>query len=222
MAITGYDIKYARAFFGLPIEERLTKIIDNSFPSWITNCNIGVSLVYANACNMILAVTEKVLEVDEAHLGDFEVFASSTAREVETGYDLYNPDTGALVAINANGNPDGYFYMLETGIKAMSSDNGTFDPRWIVPQEPGVRDHLVNKYGKVFSVQLRYWAHDADDYQKLYDDFKAQLKDFPDVKIVEKQLTAGIRKKFRFRPKRKEALETIDTPITAIAIGLEL
>ncbi len=219
---TGYDIKFARAFFALPVEARLTKLIDNSFPDWIVNCNVGVSLVYDKACKMIEAVTEKVLETDEAHLGDFEVFSSSTAHEVETGYDLYNPDTGALVAINANGNADGYFYMLETGIRALSTDNGKFEPRWLVPEDPKIRDHLVKTYGRVFPAQLRYWAQDADDYQKLYDEFKATIAKFPDVTVVEKQLTAAIRKKNRFRPKRKDALETVDTPITAIAIGREL
>ncbi|WOJ89652.1 hypothetical protein RZS28_18020 [Methylocapsa polymorpha] len=219
---TGYDIKFARAFFGLPVEERLTKLIDNSFPDWIHNCNVGVSLVYDKACHMIEAVTEKVLEVDEAHLGDFEVFASSTAHEVETGYDLYNPDTGALVAIGANGNDDGYFYMLETGIRALSTDNAKFEPRWLVPEDEKIGTHLVKTYGRVFSAQLRYWTHDSDDYQKLYDEFKATIGKFPDVKFVEKQLTAPIRKKSRFRLKRKEALETFDTPVTAIAIGREL
>jgi hypothetical protein len=219
---TGYDIKYARAFFGLSIEERLTKLIDNSFPDWIVNCNTGVSLIYANACKMVEAVTEKVLETDEAFLGDFEVFSSSTAHEVETGYDLYNPDTGALVKIGANGNADGYFYMLETGIKAMSSDNGAFDPRWLVPQDPAIKDHLVKTYGRVFPAQLRYWAQDTDEYKKLYEEFKASIGQFPNVKVVEKQLTGSIRTKARFRPKRKDAIELKETPITAIAIGLEL
>ncbi len=219
---TGYDIKFARAFFGLPVETRLTKLIDNSFGDWIKNCNLGVSLIYANACKMIEGVTEKVLEVNEQYLGDFEVYASSTAHEVETGYDLYNPDTGALVAINANGNADGYFYMLETGIRALSCDNGTFEPRWLVPEKPEVRNHLVGKYGRVFSAQLRYWAHDADGYQERYDAFKASLAKFPDVTMVEKELTANIRKKARFRPKKKDIPEMAETKITAIAIGREL
>ncbi|MHB8886978.1 MAG: hypothetical protein ACYC5H_18180 [Methylovirgula sp.] len=219
---TGYDIKFARAFFGLPVETRLTKLIDNSFGDWIKNCNLGVSLIYANACKMIEGVTEKVLEVNEQYLGDFEVFSSSTAHEVETGYDLYNPDTGALVAINANGNPDGYFYMLETGIRALSCDNGTFEPHWLVPEKPEVRNHLVEKYGRVFSAQLRYWAHDADGYQERYDAFKASLAKFPDVVMVEKELTANIRKKARFRPKKKDIPEMAETKITAVAIGREL
>lgn len=219
---TGYDIKFARAFFGLPVEARLTKLIDNSFGDWIKNCNLGVSLIYANACKMIEGVTEKVLEVDEQYLGDFEVYASSTAHEVDTGYDLYNPDTGALVAMNANGNPDGYFYMLETGIRALSCDNGTFEPRWLVPEGPDVRDQLVQKYGRVFSAQLRYWAQDAEGYQERYDALKASLAKFPDVIMVEKQLTANIRKKARFRPKKKDVPEMAETKITAIAIGREL
>ena len=219
---TGYDIKYARAFFGLPVEVRLAKLIDNSYADWTKNCNVGVSLIYASACKMIEGVTEKVLEVDEAHLGDFEVFASSTAHEVETGYDLYNPDTGALVAINTNGNPDGYFYMLETGIRALSCDDGKFEPRWLVPEDPAVRDHLVQKYGRVFSAQLRYWVQDVEDYRERYDEFKASMAKFPDVIMVEKQLTAKIRKKNRFRPKKKDMLETFETPVTAIAIGREL
>ncbi len=219
---TGYDIKFARAFFALPVETRLTKLIDNSFGDWIKNCNVGVSLIYANACKMIEGVTEKILEVDEQHLGDFEVFASSTAHEVETGYDLYNPDTGALVAANANGNPDGYFFMLETGIRALSCDNGTFEPQWLVPQDTAVRDHLVQKYGRVFSAQLRYWAQDADGYQERYDAFKASMAKFPDVTVVEKQLTANIRKKARFRPKKKDVPEMAETLITAVAIGREL
>lgn len=219
---TGYDIKFARAFFALPVEARLTKLIDNSFGDWIKNCNVGVSLIYANACTMIEGVTEKILEVDEQHLGDFEVFASSTAHEVETGYDLYNPDTGALVAANANGNPDGYFFMLETGIRALSCDNGTFEPQWLVPQDTAVRDHLVQKYGRVFSAQLRYWAQDADGYQERYDAFKASMAKFPDVTVVEKQLTANIRKKARFRPKKKDVPEMAETLITAVAIGREL
>jgi len=219
---TGYDIKYAQAFFGLPVEERLAKLIDNAFPSWVSNCNTGVSLIYSQACKMIEAVTEKVLEVDEAHLGDFEVFSSSTAHEVETGYDLYNPDTGALVAVNANGNPDGYFFMWETGIRALSSDDSKFDPRWLVPEDIKIRDHLVKTYGRVFSAQLRYWSHDADDYQARYDAFKAALAEFPDVKVAEKQLSANIRKKNRFRPKKKDLPDETPVSITAIAIGREL
>ena len=155
-------------------------------------------------------------------LGDFEVFSSSTAHEVETGYDLYNPDTGALVAINANGNADGYFFMLETGIRAFSSDDAKFDPRWLVPEDAKIRDHLLKTYGRVFPAQLRFWTHDSDSYQARYDEFKSSLAKFPDVKVAEKQLSAAIRKKNRFRPKRKEALEVFDTPITAIAIGREL
>jgi hypothetical protein len=218
---TGYDIKFARTFFGLSLEERLTKIIDNSFPEWVTNCNTGVSLIYANACKMAEGVTEKILETDEAHLGDFEVFASSTAHEVDTGYELYNPDTGALVAINANGNPDGYFFMIETGIRALSSDNGTFDPRWLVPQDEAIRDNLVKTYGKVFSVQFRFWSHDDEDYQKRYDEFKASIGSFPKVAMVEKELSADIRVKRRFRPKQK-GIDLVVTKVTGIAIGLEL
>jgi len=218
---TGYDIKYARAFFALPVEERLGKLVGNSFPEWVKNCNTGVSLIYANACKMVEAVTEKMLETDEAHLGDFEVFSSSTAHEVETGYDLYNPDTGALVAVNANGNPDGYFFMLETGIKAMSSDDGTFEPRWLVPEKPEIKDNLSRTYGRIFSAQLRYWAQDAEGYQERYDQFKAIMGKFPDVKFVEKQLSANIRKKNRFRPKKKDLPEEIATQVTAVAIGIE-
>jgi len=219
---TGYDIKFARAFFGLPVEARLNKLIDNSFADWVKNCNLGVSLIYANACKMIEGVTEKVLEVNEQYLGDFEIFASSTAHEVETGYDLYNPDTGALVAKNTNGNEDGYFYMLETGIRALSCDNGTFDPRWLVPENPEISTHLVNKYGRVFSAQLRYWAQDADDYKQRYDAFKETMATFPDVMVVEKELKANIRKTARFRPKKKQLPEMAETTITAIAIGREL
>lgn len=219
---TGYDIKFARAFFGLPIEARLTKLIDNSFADWVKNCNLGVSLIYANACKMIEGVTEKVLEVNEQYLGDFEVFASSTAHEVDTGYDLYNPDTGALVAKGANGNEDGYFYMLETGIRALSCDNGTFEPRWLVPESSEIRSHLVDKYGRVFSAQLRYWAHDADDFKDRYEAFKAGMAKFPDVTVVEKELKANIRQKARFRPKRKDSPDMAETTITAIAIGRDL
>ncbi|WP_036258129.1 hypothetical protein [Methylocapsa aurea] len=219
---TGYDIKYAQAFFALSVEERLAKLIDNAFPSWVFNCNSGVSLVYDQSCKMIEAVTEKILEVDEAFLGDFEVYASSTAHEVETGYDLYNPDTGALVAIGANGNADGYFFMLETGIRALSSDDAKFDPRWLFPEDAKIRDHLVKTYGRVFPAQLRYWAQDSDGYQARYDEFKASLGQFPNVKVAEKQLSATLRKKNRFRPKKKDAPEDVATPITAIAIGLEL
>ncbi len=218
---TGYDIEFARTFFALPVEARLGKIIDNSFPAWVENCNNGVSLIYANACKMIEGVTEKVLEVDEARLGDFEVFASSTAHEVETGYDLYNPDTGALVAVNANGNPDGYFYMLETGIRALSSDNIEFQPYWLVPENPAVKEQLVKTYGRIFSAQLRFWARDAEGFQERYDQFVAAMGKFPDVKVVEKQLSANLRKKNRFRPKKKDLPEQTPTQVTAIAIGIE-
>lgn len=219
---TGYDIKYARAFFALSVEERLAKLIDNSFPSWVANCNTGVSLIYSKACENVEAVTEKILEVDEAFLGDFEVFSSSTAHEVETGYDLYNPDTGALVATNANGNADGYFFMLETGIRAFSSDDAKFDPRWLVPEDAKIRDHLVKTYGRVFPVQVRFWTQDSDTYQARYDEFKSSLEKFPNVKVAEKQLSANLRQKNRFRPKKKDAPEPSETPVTAIAIGLEL
>jgi hypothetical protein len=218
---TGYDIEFARAFFGLPIEARLGKLIDNSFPDWVKNCNSGVSLVYANACKMIEAVTEKVLEVSEDRLGDFEVFASSTAHEVETGSDLYNPDTGALVAIDANNNPDGYFYMLETGIGALSTDRLEFQPHWLVPEKPEIKNHLIEAYGRIFSAQLRYWTHDADGFAERYDQFKAIMAKFPDVKVVEKQLVANLRSKNRFRPKKKDLPEATPTEITAIAIGIE-
>ncbi|WP_034998361.1 hypothetical protein [Beijerinckia mobilis] len=219
---TGYDVKFAKAFFDLPIEARLTKIIDNSFPDWVNNCNTGVSLIYANACKMLEAVTEKVLEVNEDQLGDFEVFASSTAREVETGYDLYNPDTGAHVLAGTNGVAEGYFYYLETGIRCMSSDNAKFEPRWLVPEDPALVADLVKSYQRVFAVQLRFWAQDAEDYQSLYDTFKEQIKEFPKVSVVEKQLSTSLRSKLRFRPKRKEKIDLVETPVTAIAIGLEL
>jgi hypothetical protein len=219
---TGYDIKYAQAFFALPVEERLAKLIDNAFPAWVANCNTGVSLIYDQACKMIEAVTEKILETDEAHLGDFEVFSSSTAHEVETGYDLYNPDTGALVAIGANGNADGYFFMLETGIRALSSDDAKCDPRWLVPEDAKIREKLIKTYGRVFPAQLRYWTHDGADYQARYDEFKASLAKFPNVKVAEKQLSANLRKKNRFRPKKKDLPDETPTSITAIAIGLEL
>jgi hypothetical protein len=217
----GYDIEVARKFFGLPIEQRLGKLIDNSFPEWVKNCNTGVSLIYSNACKMIEAVTEKVLEVDDDHLGDFQVFASSTAHEVETGYDLYNPDTGALVAIDANGNPDGYFYMLETGIGAMSSDSMEFQPRWLVPENPEIKQKLVATYGRIFAAQLRFWTHDADRFPERYDEFKASIGKFPEVKLFEKELSANLRSKNRFRPKKKDLPESAPTPITAIAIGVE-
>jgi hypothetical protein len=217
---TGYDLKFAKAFFDLPVEGRLNKIIDNSFPSWIENCNNGVSLIYANACKMMEGVTEKVLETDEDHLGPFEVFASSTAYEVETGYDLYNPDTGGIVPLNEKGE-DGYFYMLETGIRSMSCDDGVFDPRWLIPENPETRPYLVKKYGKVFSVQLRFWSHDSETYKARYDEYKAMMAKFPDVKVVEKELSASLRSKFRFRPKRKEKIDLVDTKVTAIAVGID-
>jgi len=219
---TGYDMKFARAFFGLSLEERLGKLIDNSFPDWVSNANTGVSLVYANACQMVEKVTEKVLEVSEEHLGDFEVFSSCTAHEVEVGYDLYNPDTGAIVKKGENGNEDGYFFMWETGIRALSCDNGKFEPRWLVPQDPALVEHLVKTYGRVFSAQLRYWAHDTDEYPTLVADFKKTIGDFPKVKVVEKELSAKLRKKNRFRLKKKDVPEETPVPITAIAIGLEL
>lgn len=219
---TGYDVKYAQAFFALPVEERLAKLIDNAFPAWTYNVNYGVSLIYAKACEMIEAVTEKIFEVDEAHLGGFEIFSSSTAYEVETGYDLYNPDTGGQIEPSANDGKEGYFFMLETGILALSRDDAKLEPKWLVPEDPAVRDPLVKKYGRVFSAQLRYWTHDADGYQERYDAFKASLKEFPNVHIAEKQLSTGLRPKHRFRLKKKEALELVETPITAIAIGLEL
>lgn len=218
---TGYDIKYAEAFFSLPVEGRLEKLIDKSFPEWIVNCNTGVSLIYANACKMIEGVTEKVFEVNEDNLGPFEIFASSTAYEVEVGYDLYNPDTGGIIPLNAEGK-DGYFYFLETGIRGMSCDDGVMDPRWLVPEDPELVAHLRRKYGKVFSAQLRFWSHDSETYQARYDEFKAMLAKYPDVKIVEKQLTASLRSKYRFRPKRKEKIDLVETKVTAIAIGLDL
>lgn len=217
---TGYDVKYAQAFFALSEEERLAKVIENSFPSWVRNANEGVSLVYAKACEMIEAVTEKIFETDEAHLGGFEIFSSSTAHEVETGYDLYNPDTGGQ--IEPVDGKDGYFYMMETGIMALSRDDAKFEPKWLVPEDPAVREPLVKKYGRVFSTQLRFWAHDADEYQARYDAFKASLKEFPNVKIAEKQFDAALRKKNRFRIKKKETIELVETKVTGIAIGLEL
>jgi len=217
---TGYDIKFAKAFFDLPIEARLEKIIDKSFPEWIVNCNTGVSLIYANACKMMEGVTEKVLEVDENALGPFEVFASSTAYEVETGYDMYNPDTGAIAL--PGGGHETYFYMLETGIRAMSCDDGVLDPRWLIPEDPETRPYLVNKYKNVFSAQLRFWSHDSETYQARYDEYKAMMAKYPDVKVVEKELTASLRSKYRFRPKRKEKIDLVETKITAIAIGIDM
>jgi hypothetical protein len=217
---TGYDIKFAKAFFDLPIEARLEKIIDKSFPEWIVNCNTGVSLIYANACKMMEGVTEKVLEVDENALGPFEVFASSTAYEVETGYDMYNPDTGGIAL--PGGGHETYFYMLETGIRAMSCDDGVLDPRWLIPEDPETRPYLVNKYKNVFSAQLRFWSHDSETYQARYAEYKAMMEKFPHVKVVEKELTASLRSKYRFRPKRKEKIDLVETKVTAIAIGVDM
>ncbi len=216
---TGYDIKYAQAFFALSPEDRLNKIIDKSFPEWINNCNTGVSLIYANACTMMEGVTEKVFEVEEGQFGPFEIFASSTAHEVEVGYDMYNPDTGGIVPLTDG--KDGYFYMLETGIRGMSTDEGTLEPKWLIPEDPETRPYLVGKYGKVFAAQLRYFSQDSETYKARYDEFKEKIKSFPDVKVVEKELSAELRNKFRFRPKRKEKIDLVTTKITAIAIGID-
>jgi len=217
---TGYDIKYAQAFFGLSLEERLSKLVDKTFPEWVNNCNTGVSLIYANACTMLEGVIEKVFETSEENLGPFEIFASSTAHEVEVGYDLYNPDGGGIIPLTDG--KDGYFFMLETGIRSMSSDDAVLDPKWLVPQDDAeLRPYLVNKYGKVFCSQVRFWAQDSETYQARYDEYKAMMKNFPDVKVVEKEFTADLRSKFRFRPKRKEKIDLVSTKITAVAIGLD-
>jgi hypothetical protein len=159
------------------------------------------------------------LEVEENALGPFEVFASSTAYEVETGYDMYNPDTGGIAMPGGDHEP--YFYMLETGIRSMSCDDGVCDPRWLIPEDPETRPYLVGKYKNVFSAQLRFWSQDSETYKARYDEFKEKIKSFPDVKVVEKELSASLRNKFRFRPKRKEKIDLVETKITAVAIGID-
>ncbi|HYP58462.1 MAG TPA: hypothetical protein VEQ35_09290, partial [Beijerinckia sp.] len=216
----GYDIRFAQSFFALSIEERLSRLIEATFSDWCMHLNDGISLVYDNACAMINGVTENIFAVDLECPGDFEIFSSRLGFKIETGHDQFNPDAGGFTI---GGSPkERLLFMFETGVRAMSAEDATFAPRYLLPEDPSVCHELGETFGHVFSAQLRFWTRDLPDYQGRYDEFRASLDSYPDVKVVEKNLSANLRRQLRFRLKRKEPVEFFQTPVTAIAIGREL
>ncbi|ACB94332.1 hypothetical protein [Beijerinckia indica] len=225
--MASYDMRFARAFFALSPQERLHRMIDTTFEDWRVNLNEGVSLVYDSACAMIQGVTEKIFGVDpltpsslDAGAGDvFDIVSSRLALPIETGHDQFNPDAGALTRPDA---PDPCLFLFETAVRALSSEDARFEPRYLLPSDAAEREALGKHYGRVFSVQLRFWTQDLPDYEARYHALQEELADYPDVVKAEKVFRVPLRIPLRFRMKHKEPFDRVETAVTAIAIGREL
>jgi len=224
--MASYDMRFACAFLDRTPQQRLSHIIDTTFPDWHRHLNEGVNLVYDNACSMIQSITEKIFGVDpeapapEGVEGEtFSIVSSRLALPIETGHDQFNPDAGAFALPDA-ARP--FLFMFETAVRAMSSEDAAFEPHFLLPQTEAERHALAKSYGEVFSVQLRFWTQDLADYPARYATFRETLADFPDLFVAEKVFHPLLRKPLRFRLKHKEPFDEVETAVTAIAIGRTL
>jgi len=228
--MASYDMRFARAFLDLTPQQRLSHIIDTTFPDWHRHLNEGVNLVYDNACSMIQSVTEKIFGVDpeapvpEGAEGEsFSIVSSRLALPIETGHDQFNPDAGAFAPPGTLlGAARPFLFMFETAVRAMSSEDAAFEPHFLLPQTEAERSALATSYGEVFSVQLRFWTQDLADYPARLAAFRETLAGLPDVFIAEKVFHVPLRKPLRFRLKHKEPFDEVETAVTAIAIGRTL
>lgn len=209
--------KELERFLALPADTRLSLILDRSFVSWCAHANDGVSLVYDHATLMVAKIVKQILTVEETDsFADWEVFSTRMVLNIETGYDAYDPDAGAFQRKSPK--KEGQLFMIETAVRAMSSSDALFDPRYLVPQDPLQRASLKSEFGHIFSVQFRFWSEDHTDFGSRLAALRAQIAKIPEAIMVEKQLSASLRRTNRFRLKRK-VLDFRDTPVRAIAIG---
>jgi len=216
------DLAVADRFFALSLEERLSRILDIAFPIWRSHVNEGVSLVYDNTCVMVHDVTAKILGVEQRLAkGGFEIFGSRQALRIEMAIESFNPDAGGFALAEKDGKLP-YLFMLQSSIKAMTSEDFRFEPKCLLPQDEAINGELAATYHHVFSAQFRFWPKDAADYQTRMEAFRGSLAEMPQALAVEKSFSADLRTKNRFKLKRKDPLETIAADITGIAIGLDL
>jgi hypothetical protein len=217
-----FDLAVADRFFALPLEERLTRILDIAFPIWCAHVNEGVSLVYDNTCVMVHDVTAKIMGAERRLAkGEFEIFGSRQALRLEMALDQFNPDAGGFALAEKDGKLP-YLLMFESSIKAMTSDDFRFEPACLLPQDEAMKSELATTYNHVFSAQFRFWPKELSDYQARFEAMRGALAGVPGARAVEQNLSAELRSKNRFKLKRKEPLETVATEITGIAIGLDL
>jgi hypothetical protein len=216
------DLAVADRFFALSLEERLSRILDIAFPVWCTHVNEGVSLVYDNTCVMVHDVTAKILGVEtRLAKGGFEIFGSRQALRVEMALEQFNPDAGGF-ALKETDKKLPYLLMFESSIKAMTSEDFRFEPSCLLPQDEPQKSELAATYAHVFSAQFRFWTKELPDYPARRDALRSGLADIPQAKLVERDLSADLRVKNRFKLKRKEPFETVKTKVAGIAIGLDL
>jgi hypothetical protein len=171
---------------------------------------------------MIHGVTSGIFAA-EAKPGDgpFAIFSSRLGLPIDLGLDNFNPDAGAMSLPEGGGKPR-YLLMLQTAVRSLSTDDAPLEPRYLLPQEPAIFDALAEAYEQIFAVQFRFWAKDLADESARYQAFRASLADHPEVVCVEKDFSAMLRVKHRFRIKRKEPLETFETAVRGIAIGRDI
>ncbi|WP_020174741.1 hypothetical protein [Methyloferula stellata] len=216
------DLAVADRFFALPLKERLARILDVAFPIWCTHVNEGVSLVYDNTCVMVHDVTAKIMGVEtRLAKGGFEIFGSRQALRIEMALEQFNPDAGGF-STTATDDKLAYLFMLQSSIKAMTSEDFRFEPQCLLPPDETQNRELVETYKHVFSAQFRFWPKELSDYQSRREALHAALRHMPSASIVEQDFSAELRVKNRFKLKRKEPLETVATEVAAIAIGLDL
>ncbi len=216
------DLAVADRFFALSLEERLARILDVAFPIWCTHVNEGVSLVYDNTCVMVHDVTAKIMGVEtRLPKGGFEIFGSRQALRIEMALEQFNPDAGGFATTQVDEKLP-YLFMLQSSIKAMTSDDFRFEPSCLLPPDEAQNRELVETYKHVFSAQFRFWPKELADYQSRVEALHGALREMPSVSIVEQDFVAALRAKNRFKLKRKEPLETVATEVAAIAIGLDL
>jgi hypothetical protein len=216
------DLAVADRFFALSLEERLARILDIAFPIWCAHVNEGVSLVYDNTCVMVHDVTAKIMGVEtRLAKGGFEIFGSRQALRIEMALEQFNPDAGGFATAAADGKL-AYLFMLESSIKAMTSEDFRFEPSCLLPPDEAQNKELVETYHRVFSAQFRFWPKELPDYQSRKEALHATLKEMPSASIVERDFSADLRVKNRFKLKRKEPFEPVATQVAGIAIGLDL
>lgn len=206
-------------FLALPVEKRLSLILDRTFASWCAHANDGVSLVYDHATLMIAKIVKQILAVEETDsFAHFEVFSTRMVLNIETGYDAYDPDAGAFQREGQRN--EAQLFMIETAVRAMSSADAPFDPRYLVPQDPQEEGRVRAQFHRIFSTQFRFWTEDHPSFAERLAALRARMAEFPQITLAEMQLNAKLRKTNQFRLKRK-VLDFCDTQVRGIAIGLD-
>jgi hypothetical protein len=166
---------------------------------------------------MIAKIVKQILAVEETDsFLDGEVFSTRMVLNIETGYDAFDPDAGAFQRKSLNN--ESRLFMIETAVRAMSSSDAPFGPRFLVPQDPRQQSALKSQFKHIFSTQFRFWPENHPDFATRLAELHSQIAKSTQITLVEKQLNASLRKTNRFRLKRK-VLDCCDTPVRAIAIG---